>query len=126
MSLLAVLAEGIRFAVGAVFALSTFMKLLNPRVFLEGVARYQILPATLARPAAVGVISGEGLVALSLLTGAVVWLGGLIAALLLLSFALAVTVNLRRGHEVPCYCFGARSEDPISARSLTRIAIRLS
>jgi Methylamine utilisation protein MauE len=117
------LTDALAFSVALTFAASAVAKLRNPSAFGHGVARYQIIPARLASPASLLIIALELVIAGTFASGFLVRWTSLVALALLAAFAFAVTINLRRGRELPCMCFGSRSEDPISALSLVRIAL---
>jgi hypothetical protein len=110
-------------SVALTFAASAVAKLRDPAGFMEGVRRYGIAPSRLAGPGSLVIIALELLIAGAFATDFLVRWMGLVALALLAAFAIAVIVNLRRGRELPCMCFGSRSEDPISAWSLLRIAL---
>lgn len=116
----------IQLALGAVFLLSATGKLRSPIAFARGVVDYEILPPRLAFIFGFLVIPLESFLAFSHLTG---WL--LVAAVpiglaILLSFAMAVGLNLARGRGLPCYCFGGQSREMLSGRSLARLVMMIS
>jgi len=118
------LAYAVQLALGAVFVLSVIPKLQRPREFRRTVANYKVVSPALARVVAPAVIAAEAFLAVSLLTG---WLAEValpLAIVLLLAFAAGVAVNLRRGRDISCGCFGERAE-PISPRTLVRLAVIL-
>ncbi len=99
----------VQLALGVVFLLSDTAKLRNPMTFAFGLL---LMP-------------GEVFLALSHLTGWLIVVGVPLAMVTLVSFAVAVGVNLLRRREVPCYCFGDGRET-ISGRSLTRLLMMTS
>lgn len=118
------LAYGVQLALGAVFLLSVVPKLQRPREFTRTVANYKVVSPALSRAVAPAVIAAEAFLAVSLLTG---WLAEAalpLAVVVLLVFAAGVGVNLRRGRDISCGCFGERAE-PISPRTLVRLAVIL-
>jgi hypothetical protein len=113
-------------ALGIVFALSAVGKLRDPTGFTRGVADYQILPVWLAHPVGFLIIGLEVCLAIAHLTG---WLVADAAPLgfgMLMSFGVAVGVNLRRGRALPCHCFGSQNGESISARTLGRLVLLLA
>lgn len=114
---------GIQLALGLIFLQSSLGKLRRPTEFLRGVAAYQVLPSFLAAPFGALVIPLELLIAVSFLTGQWSGMATYIGLLLLTSFLIAVAINIRRRRTLPCYCFGAASEEQISTRSLVRIVL---
>ena len=94
---------------GIVFLASALPKLRHPKGFVLTVLMYRVLPPSAGRVFAWLVPPTEFFSALLLLTGSSVRLAAAIVALLLLSFIVAVTVNIRRGLDLDCQCFGRRS-----------------
>jgi hypothetical protein len=109
-------------AVGLVFAWSFVGKARDVPGFERTIARFDLLPKSLQRLAALAALAGELAVALTMLAGgaALAWGFGL-AALLLLAFCVALAAALARKIETACNCFGA-SERPISPYDLLRNA----
>jgi uncharacterized membrane protein YphA (DoxX/SURF4 family) len=93
-------------ALALVFTASAVPKLRHPRGFVLAVLEYRVLPVRFARVYARLVPPAELLAALLLLTGAAVRSAALMVALLLLSFLVGVGVNLARGRDLDCHCFG--------------------
>jgi uncharacterized membrane protein YphA (DoxX/SURF4 family) len=93
-----------RFFVAIVFALSALPKLRNMGSFAVGIAAYRILPVALHRPFAWVAVLGE-LSAATLLLTPLSHLGALLALGLLAIYGIAVSINLAKGREIPCYCF---------------------
>jgi hypothetical protein len=116
----------VQLAIGFVFLLSTAGKLRNPRSFIEGVVDYRVLPASLALFFGMLVIPLEFWLALAHLTGWTLNLAVPIGLILLVVFAVAITVNLLRGRILPCHCFGASRGESISRRSIGRVLLLAS
>lgn len=119
------LAYALQLALGAVFAAAVLPKLRDPRAFAETVAAYELVPRRAAGLVAGAVIGVETFLVVAFLTGWAMWLALPLAALTLLAFVVAVGLNLRRGRQVACGCFGNRAE-LISGRSLARLALLLA
>lgn len=115
----------VQLALGLVFALSTAGKLRAPLAFARGVADYDLLPRALAFPAALMLIPAEAFLAAAHLTGWRLEWAVPMGLATLGGFALAVGLNLRRGRGLPCYCFDGRGGEPISSRTLARLALLL-
>jgi len=113
------LAYALQLLLGIVFLSSVVPKLRRPGQFRAVVAGYDVLPRW-APVFAPTVIIVEGLLAVAFLTGWLVAVALVVAALLITVFALATGVNLRRGRRIDCGCFGATDEQ-ISGRSLGRL-----
>jgi Methylamine utilisation protein MauE len=108
------------FAVGIVFALSSFPKMRRPGRFLGNVGAYKILPEWVAVPFAFVVIVAEAAIAISTMTGVGRTVGLAAAVGLLLTFAVGVGFNLYRDRKVRCGCFG-ESDEMITRWSLARV-----
>lgn len=115
----------VQLALGLVFALACLAKLRAPAAFVRGVVGYQVLPRPAALVLGAALIPLEGLLGAALLSG---WLAGAalpVAVVLLAGFTAAVAVNLARHREVPCHCLGGGAGEPISRRTLGRLAMLL-
>lgn len=64
----------------------------------------------------------EGAVALAMIGGYFVVVAGSVAVVLLAVFATGIAINLLRGRQIPCGCFGSKS-DTVSPRALVRIVL---
>ncbi len=125
MALVQQLAYALQLALGVVFAAAAAPKLRHPGAFARTVAGYRLLPRRLVPAAAVALIIVESFLAVAFLSG---WLRAIalpLAMLVLVVFASAVIVNLRRGHRIECGCFGSGGER-ISARSVIRLFVLLA
>jgi hypothetical protein len=118
-------AHVLQLALGFVFLLGATSKLRQPSAVTRSVVRYRLLPSGLARPAALGLIALESFLAVSLLTGWALELALPTAVASLLMFSAAVAINLVRGRQVPCGCFGDSSE-MLSVRTLVRLSMLLT
>ena len=113
----------LQLAIGLVFLFSAIGKLLTPLKFAAGVTEYHILPEWLAFVVGIVLIPFELFLAASHISG---WLlpfalpAGLV---MLISFMIAVGINLKRGSVLPCHCFGAGEGEMISARTLVRLGL---
>lgn len=109
------------------FSTALFQKLRDHRAFEQSVAGFAIVPTTWVAPLARLFLGGEGLVVLFLVLGL---LGGgwprvaglFLAAFLLFLFSGALLSVLARGLAVPCSCFGAQHEHPVSHFDVIRNA----
>ncbi|MFI5912132.1 MauE/DoxX family redox-associated membrane protein [Dactylosporangium sp. NPDC051541] len=123
-----------RLLLATVFAVALFGKVTGGRAyaaFADSIARMRVLPARVARPAALASVVTEGAVVLLLVLpwrwAAVA--GFVLAAGLLAVFAAAIAISLRGGNRAPCRCFGA-SATPLGrghiVRNLILIVIALT
>lgn len=127
---MAYLAVCCRAGLATVFLLAVAGKAAGRRPFREfagSIARMRVLPPRAAVPVAAVTISAEAAIAVMIMspfqaTGIV---GCLLAAVLSVTFSVAVVVSLRRGNRAPCRCFG-RSVTPLGARHVIRDAILLA
>lgn len=110
-------------AVGLVFLLSGITKLADREAFSHGLNQYDILPSRLVRPIGELIIVGELAIAASHLSGRLLTAVVPIAVGLLLAFLFVVARAVRKGHHVPCLCFGVGSTELVSTRSLVRLAL---
>ncbi|HKY55672.1 MAG TPA: MauE/DoxX family redox-associated membrane protein [Anaerolineales bacterium] len=119
------LAFAFQISLGIVFLLSVLPKVRGPLTFAQSVVEYQILPAKVAYAFALALIPLEALLAASFLTG---WLTDFalpVAAMMLITFLIAVGINLRRGRRISCGCFG-NSNEQISSRTSARLLLLLA
>ena len=96
----------IRLVLGGVFVWAGTAKLVQTSSFVETVAAFGILPADWAAPFALSVIWIE------LITGGLLLLdiwprsNALVVLVLLVVFSAAFGINMYRGNDVACGCFG--------------------
>ena len=95
-----------RFAIAFVFVVAAVPKLLDLRGFEAAVENYALLPTRLVRPVTRALPWVELISAGALIVGVAVAPIALLASLLLLAFATAISVNLLRGRRIDCGCQG--------------------
>ncbi len=100
---------------GSVFLASAVPKMRHPKNFMLAVIEYRVLPFTLSRLFALILPALELLIALLLVSGSFVRFAALSYALLMLIFVTGVSVNLRRGRDLNCHCFGSHHKRKITA-----------
>jgi hypothetical protein len=115
----------VQLAIGIVFLFSSEEKVRGHKSFIEGLAAYRIVPASWSGLTGILVIGFESFLAVAHVTGYLLRVGLLIGLALILCFAVAVSVNLKRGRALPCYCFGG-SGSIISSATLARLAMLAS
>lgn len=110
---------------GVTLLLAGLSKLRSPAAFAAGVMEYKILPVPLAHWYARLLPFVEVGVGMLLIAG--IWINQLafISALMFLSFAIAVSVNLLRKRQLSCFCFGSGSSS-IGWHTISRIILLLS
>jgi hypothetical protein len=116
----------VQLSLGVMFALSVASKLRDPMGFARGVEEYNIVPRRVASGFAFLVIVCEAFLSVSYLGGWLIVFSVPLGLTLLTGFFAAVSVNLLRQRELPCYCFGSDEGERISARSLARLAMAIS
>jgi uncharacterized membrane protein YphA (DoxX/SURF4 family) len=108
----------IRFLIGAIFVYAGSAKLGDSLQFADNIASFQLLPAVLVNPLALALPPLE--IAAGVLTiGGWPRVGALALVFLVGVFCLALLLDLARGIEVNCGCFGAGS-DGSTGLNLTR------
>jgi putative oxidoreductase len=110
----------LRLSIGTILLFAGVSKVGNMRGFSEGVLSYGILPVRLVRLFAFGLPYLEIVTGSSLLVGLRTRVAALVAGLLFMIFAIAIGINLRRGQELECHCFGKVHLEHISPRILLR------
>ncbi|WP_433373232.1 MauE/DoxX family redox-associated membrane protein [Streptosporangium sp. CA-115845] len=116
---------GIRCLIGVVFVSSFIGKAANrdaTNAFVESVRDMRLLPQTLARPVALGVMAAElaACVLLVVPTPTAAVAGFTIAAGLLIIFTISIALTLRRGAHIPCRCFGVSTTTPLGIQHIMR------
>jgi hypothetical protein len=105
---------------GVIFIFSAIPKLRHPNGFILVVLEYRILPPRLGRVFARLVPQLELFAALLLLSGIAVRLAGALTSLLLLSFIVAISINIARGRNLDCHCFGKETRRQIGWNTLVQ------
>jgi hypothetical protein len=117
-------------ALAALFVAAALHKLLAREQWPAVVRQYRLLPELLAGPVALVLPFTEALAAVALLWPRTRAAGALAVAALLLAYAVALAINLRRGRRsIDCGCFGAQPRQGIApwmvARNLVLAALAL-
>jgi hypothetical protein len=103
---------------GIIFLAAAVPKLRHPKGFVLAVLEYRVLPPHFSWFYARLVPPLEFLLALLLLTGTAVRSVAIVVSMLLLSFVIAIGINLVRGRDLDCHCFGKATRRPIGWRLL--------
>jgi peroxiredoxin len=109
---------GVRVLLSAIFLIAGVAKLANPREAIQTLHDFGA-PRRL-RPFGVFLAPLEIIVAVGLLFAAAALIAAWGALTLLVLFIAGITVNLARGQQPPCNCFGQLHSRPISWRTLVR------
>jgi hypothetical protein len=96
----------LRLILGGTFLVSALPKLRHPKGFMLTVLEYRILPSYLSKVYGTFIPLLEFALALFTLTGLMLRLTAIIMSLLLFSFLVAISVNIKRGRDLDCNCFG--------------------
>ena len=110
----------LRLVVGGMLALAGVSKLADRASFRNAVADYEVLPLALERPFAALLPLAEVTLGALLLLGLGTTVTAALAAPLFLSFVIAIGMNLARGRDFDCHCFGSVHTDPIGAAAFLR------
>lgn len=109
-----------RITVALIFALTVVGKAQDVTAFQEAILDFQILPPNWSKVFAWTFLGAETLVVLLMgIGGGILLPGFLLAALLLMSFAVALVLVLQRNRRIVCNCFG-RTERRISSYDVVR------
>jgi uncharacterized membrane protein YphA (DoxX/SURF4 family) len=98
-----------RLFLGIMFAYAAITKIQDPAGFAQAIANYRILPLWGVNGAAILLPWVELLAGACLISGLLLPGGSLLIAGLLLVFAVALGIDLWRGLDISCGCFGASS-----------------
>jgi uncharacterized membrane protein YphA (DoxX/SURF4 family) len=116
-------ALALRFMLATLFLSAGLAKLSRRAEFERAVAGYELLPARLVRPVARGLGPAELAAGILLALGLATMVTAALVATLLAIFAAAVAVNLARGRDIDCGCFGVVAERRIGRSTLLRNAV---
>jgi peroxiredoxin len=110
---------GGRILLAAVFAISAIAKLADRRGVRAALVDFGV-PAPLITPASAILPVAESVVALALLSSSSARWGAVGALALLVIFSAAIAVNLVRGRQPECHCFGQLRSGPVGTSTLVR------
>ena len=91
---------------GGTFLVSALPKLRNPKGFILTVLEYRILPPYLSKLYGAFIPPLEFAVAIFAFTGIILRFTAIVMSFLLFSFIVAISVNIKRGRDLDCSCFG--------------------
>ena len=110
----------LRLALGGLLLLAGITKLADRASFRDAVGAYEILPRALTLPFAAALPWVETALGALLLLGFGTTFAAALGTAVFLSFSLAIGVNLARGRDVDCHCFGAVQSERIGWPTLLR------
>ena len=106
MKLPALFLLGVRLVLGGVMVWAGGMKISEPERFAGIIAAYDLLPSVWVFPFAFVIPWVETLLGFSLVAGLWTRSSALLTALLLTAFGIALSINVYRGADISCGCFG--------------------
>ena len=112
----------VRLFLGPLLLLSGETKLTRGG-FRSAVLEYRVLPDKLATLYATATPWLELLTAFALIAGVIVRVAAIAATALFVSFGGGIAVNLWRGRNLDCHCFGQMYSETLSVMSLVRVAV---
>ena len=110
----------LRLTLGGLLVLAAVTKLTDRAAFQAAVAEYQLLPHALERPFAFLLPIVELTLGVLLLAGLGTAAAAWVAVPVFMSFSIAIGVNMARGRDVDCHCFGSVQSEPIGWPALMR------
>jgi len=108
------------------FISAAVRKLADQQRFIQGTLEYEILPPRVARSTATVLPWLELLFGIAMLLGVGLPVVGMATAVLVAAFIIAVYLNLRRGREIACNCYGIAGTVTISGGTLARNGLLLA
>jgi hypothetical protein len=114
---------GFRLVVGLVLLRAGLTKLPKREVFAQAVINYGLVPEGASRVIARLLPQAEVILGAMLIAGLAQPVAGSVVAALLLVFAFAVGVNLLRGRQIDCGCFGPGAPNRIDTWTVVRDVI---
>ena len=95
----------VQIALGAIFVVAALPKIADPPSFAHMIYNYRILPGSLINISALVMPWVELVVGLALILGVWVRPARWLVALMLVTFMLAIAINLGRDNAIDCGCF---------------------
>jgi uncharacterized membrane protein YphA (DoxX/SURF4 family) len=99
------LSIAIRMLLGVIFLYASWSKVFDPSSFAQVLWNYKLFPMSAIAPLSHFVPWLEAVIGLALISGIGRKGAALLAAALLLSFMLAISIDLARGISISCGCF---------------------
>ncbi len=105
----------VRWLIGMIFVYASFHKIDDPSGFAKIIYGYGLFPKISVNLIAIIVPFIELTAGIALIAGIYPKSAALIINALVVSFIIAISVNLIRGHEFDCGCFSSKAATPESA-----------
>ena len=96
----------LRFVLGLAFIVSSIDKIINPAKFLEIINNYNMIPTFITPVVAIVLPWIEFICGLFLLLGILLNSAAVLIIFLLIGFIFGISVNIYRGADIECGCFG--------------------
>ena len=109
-----------RIALGAIFLIAAWGKIVDPAALAKIIHNYRILPDIFINLAALILPWVEVVLGVCLVTGFASRGASLLVTLLLVVFIAAMTYAYLKGYNTQCGCFTTKADEPISPRTLLR------
>ena len=109
-----------RVALGVIFLVAAWGKIVDPAALAKIIHNYHILPDVLVNLAALILPWVEVVLGVCLITGFASRGASLLATALLVVFVAAMTYAYFRGYNTQCGCFTTKADEPISPTTLMR------
>jgi uncharacterized membrane protein YphA (DoxX/SURF4 family) len=114
------LADLLRLALGLVFASAGGIKIFEFNAFLNDISRFDMVPASLLKPAGVAIIGAEIILGSSLIIKFRVWLTALLLAGMTSAFTVAMFALAERDRTANCGCFGPLLPEKVGTAVILR------
>lgn len=116
----------LRILLGAFFAGTGFSKAASLDAFILSIKAYNIIPVSFALAFAIVIVSMEISFGLSLIFGFFTRLSAAVLSILSLVFLTAMAIEIVRGSNAECGCFGVMVHEKIGVASALRDSVLLS
>jgi len=113
----------LRFFIAYIFIVSGYSKLKDLNIFTQAVDSYRILPQIIIRPFSLALPWFELLLGIAVGIGLYVRVSSVMLVLLLCMFAIALSINIFRGRNIDCGCFGKKRPQKINWNLVARDGI---
>jgi len=97
----------IRTLLGAIFLYASWSKIFDPSAFAQALWNYKLFPMAVISPLSYFVPWLEAVIGLALISGIGRKGAALLASALLVTFMLAISIDLARGISISCGCFSS-------------------
>jgi len=120
------LTSRVQFVLAAIFVVAGFSKIVDPPGFAHEIHNYALVPGPAVNAMALVLPWLEVVTGLALFFGIARRSSARILGLLLLTFIVALSINLVRGHFVDCACFGVSTAVKTDAERLRDMKLAIA